>query len=208
MEKPLSPSINRVHSPKGPFMSRKSPALILGAALTLFLSACSSPDSESSPETSTSPSATSSSSTFSSSTTTSSTTSSEETMTEEPAESVAPEPETQPQAVAAEPELLYCDPGNLTIIGTFSDGTERPTELCDTPSHRRSVRAEEVCGSLDGRYKYPDEWAELCNGGLPPSDSDYPDSYGDIDAGYAPESGAVTDAPADSDTGAIEGYEY
>lgn len=189
-------------------MSRKSPALILGAALTLFLSACSSPDSEPSPETSTSPSATSSSSTSSSSTTTSSTTSSEEGMTEEPAESVAPEPETQPQAVAAEPELLYCDPGNLTIIGIFSDGTERPTELCDTPSHRRSVRAEEVCGSLDGRHKHPDEWAELCNGGLPPSDSDYPDSYGDIDAGYAPESGAVADAPADSDTGAVESYEY
>ena len=178
-------------------MPRKSRALILGAALTLFLSACSSPDSEPSPETSTNSSATSSSST-----------SSEEAMTEEPAESVAPEPETQPQAVATEPELLYCDPGNLTIIGTFSDGTERPTELCDTPSHRRSVRAEEVCGSLDGRYKYPDEWAELCNGGLPPSASDYPDSYGDIDAGYAPESGAVTDAPADSDTGAVEGYEY
>ena len=189
-------------------MPRKSPALFLGAALTLFFSACSSPDSEPSPETSTSPSATSSSSTSSSSTTTSSTTSSEEAMTEEPAESVAPEPETQPQAVAAEPELLYCDPGNLTIIGTFSDGTQRPTELCDTPAHRRSARAEGVCGSLDGRYKYPDEWAELCNGGLPPSDSDYPDSYGDIDAGYAPESGAVTDAPADSDTGAVEGYEY
>ena len=189
-------------------MPRKSPALFLGAALTLFLSACSSPDSEPSPETSTSSSAASSSSTSSSLTTTSSTTSSEEAMTEEPAESVAPEPETQPQAAAAEPELLYCDPGNLTIIGTFSDGTQRPTELCDTPAHRRSARAEGVCGSLDGRYKYPDEWAELCNGGLPPSDSDYPNSYGDIDAGYTPESGAVTDAPADSDTGAVEGYEY
>ena len=189
-------------------MSRKSPALILGAALTLILSACSSPNSESPAETSTSSSATSSSSTPSSSTTTSSTTSSEEAMTEEPAESVAPEPETQPQAAAAEPELLYCDPGNLTIIGTFSDGTQRPTELCDTPAHRRSARAEGVCGSLDGRYKYPDEWAELCNGGLPPSDSDYSDSYGDIDAGYAPESDVVTDAPADSDTGAVEGYEY
>lgn len=208
MEKPLLLSTHRAHSPKGPFMPRKPPALFLGAALTLFLSACSSPDSEPSPETSTSPSATSSSSTFSSSTTTSSTTSSEEAMTEEPAESVAPEPETRPQAVAAEPELLYCDPGNLTIIGTFSDGTERPTELCDTPSHRRSVRAEEVCGGEEGRYKYPEEWAELCNGGIPPSNSDYPDSYGDIDAGYAPESGAVTDAPADSDKGAVEGYEY
>ena len=129
-------------------------------------------------------------------------------MTEEPADSVAAEPETQPQAAAAEPELLYCDPGNLTILGTFSDGTERPTELCDTPSHRRSVRAEEVCGSQDGRYKYPEEWAELCNGGLPPSDSDYSESYDDIDAGYTPESGAVADAPADSDMGAVEGYEY
>ena len=190
-------------------MPRKSPALLLGAALTLILSACSSPDSEPPAETSTSSSASSSSSaTSSSSSTSSATTSSEEAMTEEPADSIAAEPETQPQAAAAEPELLYCDPGNLTIIGTFSDGTQRPTELCDTPAHRRSARAEGVCGSLDGRYKYPDEWAELCNGGLPPSDSDYPDSYGDIDAGYAPESGAVTDAPADSDTGAVEGYEY
>lgn len=115
-----------------------------------------------------------------------------------------PNPRLRPRS----PELLYCDPGNLTILGTFSDGTERPTELCDTPSHRRSVRAEEVCGGQDGRYKYPEEWAELCNGGLPPSDSDYPDNYGDIDTGYAPESGAVTDAPADSDTGAVEVYEY
>ena len=190
-------------------MSRKSPALLLGATLTLILSACSSPDSEPPAETSTSSSATSTSSaTSSSSTTSSTTTSSEEAMAEEPADSVAAEPETQTQAAAAEPELLYCDPGNLTILGTFSDGTERPTELCDTPSHRRSVRAEEVCGGQDGRYKYPEEWAELCNGGLPPSDSDYSDSYGDLDAGYTPESGADTDAPADSDTGAVEGYEY
>lgn len=188
-------------------MPGKSPALLLGAALTLFLSACSSPDSEPSPETSTSPSATSSSSTSSSSITTSSTTSSEEGMTEEPAESVAPEPETQPQAVAAEPELLYCDIG-LGAFGHFSDGSWHPTELCNTPELQRSVRAEAVCGSLDGRHKYPDEWAELCNGGLPPSDSDYPDSYGDIDAGYAPESDAVADTPVDSDTGAVEGYEY
>lgn len=209
MEKPLLSSTHRAHSPKGLFMPRKSPALFLGAALTLFLSACSSPDSEPPAETSTSSSATSTSSaTSSSSSTSSTTTGSEEAMAKEPADSVAADPETQPQAAAAEPELLYCDPGNLTIIGTFSDGTERPTELCDTPSHRRSVRAEEVCGGLDGRYKYPEEWAELCNGGLPPSDSDYPDSYGDIDAGYAPESGAVTDAPADSDTDAVEGYEY
>ena len=190
-------------------MPRKSPALLLGAALTLILSACSSPDSETSTETSTSSSATSTSSvTSSSSSTSSTTTSSEEAMTEEPEESIVPEPETQPQAAAAEPELLYCDPGNLTILGTFSDGTERPTELCDTPSHQRSVRAEEVCGGLEGRYKYPEEWAELCNGGLPPSDSDFPDSFGDTDAGYTPESGADTDAPADSDTGAVEGYEY
>lgn len=209
MEKPLLPSSYHADSPKVSLMPRKSPALLLGAALSLILSACSSPDSEPPAETSTSSSATSTSSaTSSSSTTSSTTTSSEEAMTEEPADSVAAEPETQPQAAAAEPELLYCDPGNLTIIGTFSDGTERPTELCDTPSHRRSVRAEAVCGGLDGRYKYPEEWAELCNGGLPPSDSGYPDSYGDIDTGYAPESGAVTDAPADSDTGAVEGYEY
>lgn len=186
-------------------MPRKSPALFLGAALTLFLSACSSPDSEPSPETSTSSSAASSSSTSSSLTTTSSTTSSEEAMTEEPAESVAPEPETQ--AAAAEPELLYCDIG-LGAFGHFSDGSWHPTELCNTPELQRSVRAEAVCGGLEGRYKYPEEWAELCNGGLPPSDSDYPNSYGDIDAGYTPESGAVTDAPADSDTGAVEGYEY
>lgn len=129
-------------------------------------------------------------------------------MTEEPAESIAPEPDTQPQAAAEEPELLYCDPGNLTIIGTFSDGTQRPTELCDTPAHRRSARAEGVCGSLDGRYKYPEEWAELCNGGLPPSYSDSFNDYGDVDAGYAPESGSVADTPVDSDTGAVEGYEY
>lgn len=190
-------------------MPRKSPALLLGAALTLILSACSSPDSEPPAETSTSSSTTStSSSTNSSSTTSSTTTSSEETETEEPEESIAPEPETQPQAAAAEPELLYCDPGNLTIIGTFSDGTQKPTELCDTPAHRRSARAEGVCGSLEGRYKYPEEWAELCNGGIPPSDSDYSESYDDIDAGYTPESGADTDAPADSDMGAVEGYEY
>lgn len=179
MEKPLLPSTHRAHSPKGPFMPRKSPALILGAALTLFLSACSSPDSEPSPETSTSSSATSSSSTSSSSSTTSSTTSSEESMTEEPAESVAPEPETQPQAAAAEPELLYCDPGNLTILGTFSDGTQKPTELCDTPAHRRSARAEGVCGNPNGRYEFPEEYAELCHYDPPeyqPDESDWSDS--------------------------------
>lgn len=190
-------------------MPRKSPALFLGAALTLFLSACSSPDSELSPETSTASSTTSSSSaTSSSSTASSAATSSEESVAEEPANSVAPEPEPQAEAAVAEPELLYCDPGNLTIIGTFSDGTQRPTELCDTPAHRRSARAEGVCGSLDGRYKYPEEWADLCNGGLPPSDSDSFDDYGDVDAGYVPESDAATDAPADSDTGTVEGYEY
>ncbi|WP_411708065.1 hypothetical protein ACLI1L_000730 [Corynebacterium sp. LaCa117] len=129
-------------------------------------------------------------------------------MPEEPAHSVAAEPETQAEAAAAEPELLYCDPGNLTILGTFSDGTQRPTELCDTPAHRRSARAEGVCGSLDGRYKYPEEWADLCNGGLPPSDSDSFDDYSDVDAGYVPESDAATDAPTDSDTGTVEGYEY
>lgn len=189
-------------------MPRKSPALLLGATLTLILSACSSPDSEPPAETSTSSSATSTSSATSSSSSTSSTTiSSEEAMTEEPADSVAAEPETQPQAAAAEPELLYCDDG-LGAFGHFSDGSWHPTELCNTPGLQKAMRAEEVCGSQDGRYKYPEEWAELCNGGLPPSDSGYPDSYGDIDTGYAPESGAVTDAPADSDTGAVEGYEY
>ena len=128
-------------------------------------------------------------------------------MTEEPEESIVPEPETQPQAAAAEPELLYCDIG-LGAVGHFSDGSWHQTELCNTPELQRSVRAEGVCGGEEGRYKYPEEWAELCNGGLPPSDSDYPDSYGDIDPGYAPVSGAVTDAPADSDMGAVEGYEY
>lgn len=191
-------------------MPRKSPALFVGVALTLFLSACSSPGSETSPETSAISSTTPSSTATSSSSTASSaaTSSSEENVAEKPAHSVAPEPETQAEAATAEPELLYCDPGNLTIIGTFSDGTQRPTELCDTPSHRRSVRAEEVCGSLDGRYKYPEEWADLCNGGLPPSDSDSFDDYGDVDAGYVPESDAATDAPTDSDTGTVEGYEY
>lgn len=189
-------------------MPRKSPALLLGAALTLILSSCSSPDSEPPAETSTSSSATSTSSaTSSSSTTSSTTTSSEETMTEEPADSVAAEPETQPQAAAAEPELLYCDIG-FGAVGHFSDGSWHQTELCNTPELQRSVRAEGVCGGEEGRYMYPEEWAELCNGGLPPSNSDYPDSYGDIDTGYAPESGAVTDAPADSDTAAVESYEY
>lgn len=210
MEKPLLPSTNRAASPKGSSVPRTSPALILGAALTLFLSACSSPDSELSPETSTTSATTSSSSATSSSSTASSvaTSSGEESMSEEPAHSVAAEPETQAQAAVAEPELLYCDPGNLTILGTFSDGTQRPTDLCDTPAHRRAARAEGVCGSLDGRYKYPEEWAELCNGGLPPSDSDTFNDYGDVDAGYTPESDAVLDAPADADTGAVEGYEY
>ena len=189
-------------------MPRKSPALLLGAALTLILSACSSPDSEPPAETSTSSSAPSTSSaTISSSSTTSATTSSEETETEEPEESIAPEPETQPQAAAAEPELLYCDIG-LGAVGHFSDGSWHQTELCNTPELQRSVRAEGVCGGEEGRYKYPEEWAELCNGGIPPSDSDYSESYDDIDAGYTPESGADTDAPADSDMGAVEGYEY
>ena len=188
-------------------MPRKSPALFVGVALTLFLSACSSPDSETSPETSATSSTTSSSTATSSSSTASSaaTSSSEESVAEKPAHSVAPEPKTQAEAAAAEPELLYCDPGNLTIIGTFSDGTERPTELCDTPAHRRSVRAEGVCGSLDGRYKYPEEWAELCNGGLPPSDSDSFNDYGDVDAGYTPEYDAALETPAFADTGAVEG---
>ncbi|MEJ4118558.1 hypothetical protein [Corynebacterium marquesiae] len=128
-------------------------------------------------------------------------------MTEEPAESAAPEPETQPQAAAAEPELLYCDIG-LGAFGHFSDGSWHPTELCNTPELQRSVRAEAVCGDLEGRYKYPEEWAELCNGGLPPSDSDSFNDYGDVDAGYAPESDDVADTPVDSDTGAVEDYEY
>ena len=128
-------------------------------------------------------------------------------MAEEPTNSVVPEPETQAQAAIAEPELLYCDDG-LGAFGHFSDGSWHPTELCNTPELQRAVRAEEVCGSLDGRYKYPEEWAELCNGGLPPSDSDSFNDYGDVDAGYAPESDAVPNTPADSDTGAVEGYEY
>ena len=165
MEKPLLPSTNRAASPKGSSMPRTSPALILGAALTPFLSACSSPDSEPSAETSTTSSTTSSSSATSSSSTASSatTSSSEESMSEEPANSVAPEPETQAQAAVAEPELLYCDPGNLTILGTFSDGTQRPTDLCDTPAHRRAARAEGVCGNPSGRYEFPEEYAELCH---------------------------------------------
>ena len=165
MEKPLLPSTNRAASPKGSFMPRTSPALILGAALTLFLSACSSPDSEPSAETSTTSATTSSSSATSSSSTASSaaTSSSEESMPEEPAHSVAAEPETQAEAAAAEPELLYCDPGNLTILGTFSDGTQRPTDLCDTPAHRRAARAEGVCGNPNGRYEFPEEYAELCH---------------------------------------------
>ena len=161
-------------------MSRKSPALLLGATLTLILSACSSPDSEPPAETSTSSSATSTSSaTSSSSTTSSTTTSSEEAMAEEPADSVAAEPETQTQAAAAEPELLYCDPGNLTILGTFSDGTQKPTELCDTPAHRRSARAEGVCGNPNGRYEFPEEYAELCHYDPPeyqPDESGWSDS--------------------------------
>lgn len=162
-------------------MSRKSPALILGAALTLFLSACSSPDSESSPETSTASSTTSSSSATSSSSTASSaaTSSSEESMAEEPTNSVVSDPEPQAQAAAAEPELLYCDPGNLTILGTFSDGTQKPTELCDTPAHRRSARAEGVCGNPNGRYEFPEEYAELCHYDPPeyqPDESDWSDS--------------------------------
>lgn len=174
MEKPLLPSTNRAASPKGSSMPRTSPALILGAALTPFLSACSSPDSEPSAETSTTSSTTSSSSATSSSSTASSatTSSSEESMSEEPANSVAPEPETQAQAAVAEPELLYCDPGNLTILGTFSDGTQRPTDLCDTPAHRRAARAEGVCGNPSGRYEFPEEYAELCHYDPPEYQSD------------------------------------
>ena len=207
MEKPLLPSTNRAASPKGSFMPRTSPALILGAALTLFLSACSSPDSEPSAETSTTSATTSSSSATSSSSTASSaaTSSGEESMPEEPANSVAAEPETQAEAAAAEPELLYCDDG-LGAFGHFSDGSWHPTELCNTPELQRAVRAEEVCGGPGGQYKYPEEWAELCNGGLPPSDS--LNDYGDVDAGYTPESDAVLDTPADADTGAVEGDEY
>ena len=32
--------------------------------------------------------------------------------------------------------------------------------------------------------------------------------YGDVAAGYTPESDAVLDTPADADTGAVEGDEY
>ena len=174
MEKPLLPSTNRAASPErllhAPHLSyahfeRCSYPLPLRLLL---------PDSEPSAETSTTSATTSSSSATSSSSTASSatTSSSEESMSEEPANSVAPEPETQAQAAVAEPELLYCDPGNLTILGTFSDGTQRPTDLCDTPAHRRAARAEGVCGNPSGRYEFPEEYAELCHYDPPEYQSD------------------------------------
>lgn len=207
MEKPLLPSTNRAASPErllhAPHLScahfeRCSYPLPLRLLL---------PDSEPSAETSTTSATTSSSSATSSSSTASSaaTSSGEESMPEEHANSVAAEPETQAEAAAAEPELLYCDDG-LGAFGHFSDGSWHPTELCNTPELQRAVRAEEVCGGPGGQYKYPEEWAELCNGGLPPSDS--LNDYGDVDAGYTPESDAVLDTPADADTGAVEGDEY
>ncbi|HBC7267269.1 hypothetical protein ACL1CX_08870 [Corynebacterium striatum] len=84
---------------------------------------------------------------------------------------------------ATEPTLLYCDQGALTILGTFSDGTRRPTPECDTANHRRAVRAETVCGSLNGRLMYPDEWVELCNGGRPMESGDL-NGYPDDDDSY------------------------
>lgn len=154
-------------------MPTKSPLLLLGALLTISLSACSSPVAGTSPSeeesTSTSSSsASSSSSTSSSSSVAQSTT--QESTTETPAEpetQVATEESgAQPQAAATEPELLYCEIG-LGAFGRFSDGSSHQTELCNTPALQRSVRAEGVCGGLNGHLLYPDEWPELCNGGAP-----------------------------------------
>lgn len=154
-------------------MPTKSPILLLGTLLTIFISACSSPDAAPSPaeeeSTSTSSSSSSSSSSASSSSSVARSTTQEPT-TETPAEPEAQvateESGAQPQAAAAEPELLYCEMG-LGAVGRFSDGSSHQTELCNTPALQRSVRAEAVCGGLNGHLLYPDEWPELCNGGAP-----------------------------------------
>lgn len=154
-------------------MPTKSPLLLLGALLTISFSACSSPVAGTSPSeeesTSTSTSSTSSSPSESSSSSVAQST------TQEPTSETPTEPETQvateesgaqPQAAATEPELLYCEIG-LGAFGRFSDGSSHQTELCNTPALQRSVRAEGVCGGLNGHLLYPDEWPELCNGGAP-----------------------------------------
>ena len=155
-------------------MPTKSPLLLLGTLLTIFISACSSPDAAPSPaeeeSTSTSSSSSSSSSSASSSSSVARSTTQEPT-TETPAEPEAQvateESGAQPQAAAApEPELLYCEMG-LGAFGRFSDGSSHQTELCNTPALQRSMRAERVCGGLNGHLLYPDEWPELCNGGAP-----------------------------------------
>lgn len=60
-----------------------------------------------------------------------------------------------------EPTLVECENG-LTVMGLYSDGTWRSTPECDTPEHRRSSRAEGVCGGLHAREEQPELWAELC----------------------------------------------
>ncbi|WP_459588678.1 hypothetical protein [Corynebacterium camporealensis] len=138
-------------------------------AAALLLVGCSNPDSEpassssSSSETSSSSSATSSSSTSSSAeSSVSETQASESIAPAEPVEQA--EPAAQP---AAEPTLLYCE-GGLTTHGMFSDGQMRLTPECDTPEHRRSVRAEGVCGGLGGLETYGQEYIDLCLGGVSP----------------------------------------
>ena len=154
-------------------MPTTSPLLLLGALLTFSISACSSPDADPSPseEESTSTSTSSSSSSPSAS----SSSSVAQATTQEPTSETPAEPETQvtteelgtqPQAATPEPELLYCEIG-LGAVGRFSDGSSHQTELCNTPALQRSVRAEGVCGGLNGHLLYPDEWPELCNGGAP-----------------------------------------
>lgn len=154
-------------------MPTKSPLLLLGALLTISIGACSSPDAGPSPseEESTGTSTSSSSSSPSES----SSSSVDQSTTQEPTSETPAEPETQvateesgaqPQAAAAEPELLYCEM-DLGAVGRFSDGSSHQTELCNTPALQRSVRAEGVCGGLNGHLLYPDEWPELCNGGAP-----------------------------------------
>lgn len=137
-------------------MPTKSPLLLLGALLTFSISACSSPDADPSPseEESTSTSTSSSSSSPSAS----SSSSVAQATTQEPTSETPAEPETQvtteelgtqPQAATPEPELLYCEMG-LGAVGRFSDGSSHQTELCNTPALQRSVRAEAVCGGING----------------------------------------------------------
>lgn len=170
-------------------MPTKSPLLLLGAILTISISACSSPDAGPSPSeeesTSTSISASSSSPSATSSSSIAQSTTQEPTTeipTEPETQVAAEEPGAQPQAAAAEPELLYCEIG-LGAFGKFSDDSSHQTELCNTPALQRSMRAERVCGGLNGHLLYPDEWPELCNGGAPysgtPQGGASPESYDD-----------------------------